>query len=176
MKSSKLELVVRAAALYLPVTIAMALAIWRQPDRRRIAGTVVAFAWNLAALLAINVLAQHFGWWTFSTDTASVAGIPADHWIGWALLWGAVPMLITSGRLVLVGLCLFVADLVLMPLAAPVVSLRSTWLIGELLCVATCLMPELLLGFCTASDSHVRRRATLQIFAFGGLLLSSCRL
>ena len=171
MKSPTSELIVRAAALYLPITIALALVIHRRPGRRRIAGAVVAVAWNLVALLALNVLAQHFGWWTFSTSTAAVAGTPADLWIGWALLWGAVPLLIISERLVLVGVALVAADLVMMPLAAPVVSLRSTWLIGELLCIATGLVPGLLLGRWTARDSHVRRRATLQIVAFGGLLL-----
>jgi hypothetical protein len=140
MKSPTSELVVRAAALYLPITIGVALVIHRHPTRRRVAGTVVAVAWNLVALLALNVLAQHFEWWTFSTTTASVAGTPADLWIGWALLWGAVPLLIVSERLALIGLALFAADLVMMPLAGPVVSLRSTWLIGELICVATCLV------------------------------------
>lgn len=171
MKSPTSELVVRAAALYLPITIGVALVIHRHPTRRRVAGTVVAVAWNLVALLALNVLAQHFEWWTFSTTTASVAGTPADLWIGWALLWGAVPLLIVSERLALIGLALFAADLVMMPLAGPVVSLRSTWLIGELICVATCLVPGLLLGRWTASDSHIRGRVTLQIVAFGGLLL-----
>ncbi len=171
MKPATSELIVRGAALYLPITIAIALVVHRRPDRRRIAGAVVAVAWNLVALLVMNVLAQQFGWWTFSTSTAAVAGTPADLWIGWALLWGAVPLLIVSERLVLVGVALFVADLVLMPLAAPVVSLRSTWLIGELLCVATCLVPGLLLGRWTAREIHVRRRAALQFVAFGGLVL-----
>jgi protein-S-isoprenylcysteine O-methyltransferase Ste14 len=165
------ELLVRGAALYLPITIAVALAVYRRPDRRRVAGAVVAVAWNLAALLVLNVLAQHFGWWTFSTTTAAVGGTPADLWIGWALLWGAVPLLIHSERLLLIGVALFAADLVMMPLAAPVVSLQSTWLIGELLCLATCLAPGLLLGHWTARNSHVRWRATLQIVAFAGLLL-----
>ena len=170
MKTPTSELIVRAAALYLPITISIALVSYRRPDRRRIAGAVVAVAWNLVALLVLNVLAQHLGWWTFSTNTAVVAGTPADLWIGWALLWGAIPLLITSARLVLVGTALFAADLVMMPQATPVVSLGPAWLIGELLCVASCLVPGLLLGHWTARRSHVRLRATLQIVAFGGLL------
>jgi protein-S-isoprenylcysteine O-methyltransferase Ste14 len=171
MRTPTSELIVRAAALYLPITIAIALVIHRRPDRRCIAAAVVAVAWNVVMLLAANILAQHFGWWAFSTSTAAVAGTPADLWIGWALLWGAVPLLIISERLVLVGVVLIAADLVMMPLAAPVVSLRSTWLIGELLCVATCLVPGLILGRWTVRDHHVRRRAALQVVAFGGLLL-----
>jgi protein-S-isoprenylcysteine O-methyltransferase Ste14 len=165
------ELVVRAAALYLPITIALALVIHRRPDRRRTASAVVAVAWNLIALLVLNVLAQHFGWWTFSTSSGLVAGTPADLWIGWALLWGAVPLLITSERLVLIGVALLAADLVMMPPAAPAVSLRSTWLIGELLGVATCLAPGLLLGRWTARGERPQGRAALQVIACTGLLL-----
>jgi protein-S-isoprenylcysteine O-methyltransferase Ste14 len=171
MKPPMSELLVRGAALYMPITIAMALALYRKPDRRRVAGAVVAVAWNLAALLVLNVLAQHFGWWTFSRTTAAAAGTPADLWVGWALLWGAVPLLISSQRFVLIGFALFAADLIMMPLAAPVVSLKPTWLIGELLCLAICLAPGLLLGRWTARDSHVRWRVMLQIVAFTGLLL-----
>jgi protein-S-isoprenylcysteine O-methyltransferase Ste14 len=171
MKSPTSELIVRATALYLPITLAFALVMHRRPDRRRVAGAVVAVAWNLVALLVLNVLAQHFGWWTFATTTAAVAGTPADLWVGWALLWGAVPLLISSQRFVLIGFVLFAADLIMMPLAAPVVSLKPTWLIGESLCLATCLAPGLLLGRWTARDSHVRWRVTLQIVAFTGLLL-----
>jgi protein-S-isoprenylcysteine O-methyltransferase Ste14 len=171
MKSEASELVVRAAALYLPITIGLAFAILRRPDRRRIAGAVVAVVWNLAALLVLNILAQHFGWWTFSTSGAVVAGTPVELWVGWALLWGAVPLVLNTDRFIIVGLALFAADLVLMPLAAPVVSLDSTWLLGEVICVATSLVPGLLLGRWTALDSHVTRRTTLQIIAFSGLLL-----
>ena len=171
MRSPTSELVVRAAALYLPIATAMALVIYRRPDRGRAAAAVVAVSWNLFALLVLNVLAQRIGWWTFSTHTATVAGTPADLWIGWALLWGAVPFLVSAHRLVLTGLFLFAADLVMMPLAAPVVALHSTWLIGELVCLAACLVPGMMLGRWTASDVHIRRRATLQIIAFSGLLL-----
>ncbi|MFN0025874.1 MAG: methyltransferase family protein [Acidimicrobiales bacterium] len=171
MRSPTSELIVRAAALYLPITLAMALVLHRRPDRRRSAAAVVAVVWNLVALLALNILAQRVRWWTFTTNTAVVADIPVDLWIGWALLWGAVPLLASSDRLMLIGVALFAADLVLMPLAAPVVTLQSTWLIGELCFVATCLVPGLTLGRWTAQDTHVRGRASLQLVAFGGLLL-----
>jgi hypothetical protein len=171
MKSPTSELIIRGAALYLPISIAIALVIYRRPDHRHTAGAVVAVAWNLVALLVMNVLAQHLGWWTFSTSTAAVEGTPADLWIGWALLWGAVPFLVPSDRFVLIGVGLFTSDLVMMPLATPVVALHSTWLAGELICLATCLVPGMLLGRWTTSNAHIQRRATLQIIAFSGLLL-----
>ncbi|MEI6497963.1 MAG: methyltransferase [Actinomycetota bacterium] len=165
------ELIVRGAALYLPLTITAALVIHRRPGRRRVAGAVIAVAWNLMMLLAVNTVAQRVGWWTFSTRTAAVAGTPADLWVGWALLWGAVPVLVTTQRLVLAGLALFAVDLVAMPLATPVVVLHPTWLVGELVCIVTCLVPGLVLGAWTARGEHPTKRAVLQVIAFTGLLL-----
>lgn len=65
----------------------------------------------------------------------------------------------------------FALDLALMPLAAPVVTLNRTWIMGEVLAVASCLIPGLLLGRWTARLEHLNARATLQTIAFTGLLL-----
>ncbi len=167
------ELAVRAVALYLPVLLGLAFALHRRPahDRRRCAGMLLATAWNLFALLALNVIAVRAGWWTFAVSGGTVAGVPADLWIGWALLWGAVPLLATVDRLALAAAVLVAADLVLMPLGQPVVTLHATWLVGEALAVTTCLVPGLLLGRWTARGDHLGGRAGLQVAAFSGLLL-----
>ena len=166
------ELVVRAVALYLPVLLGVALVVHRHPcDRRRCAAVLLATAWNVPSLLALNVIAVDNGWWTFAVSGATVAGVPADLWIGWAVLWGAVPLLATVDRLVVAAAVLVAADLVLMPLGQPVVTLHDTWLVGESLAVVTCLVPGLLLGRWTARDERLRGRATLQVAASTGLLL-----
>lgn len=173
------ELVVRAAALYLPIALVLALALHVRPGRRRIAGALLATAWALAALLVVNVLAVRIGWWRFGTDTASIAGVPADLWVGWALLWGAVPILAgptarldraPPTHLVPVAMALVAADLVLMPLAEPVVLLDATWLVGEAVAVAVCLLPALLLGRWTTEERHLAGRVVLQVVAFSALL------
>jgi protein-S-isoprenylcysteine O-methyltransferase Ste14 len=169
---SSSALVVRAAALYLPVTLAVALALHGRPDRRRIAGAALAAVWNLVALLGVNLVAVRAGWWRFTVDTAAVAGVPADLWAGWALLWGAVPLLVTTDarRLAGVGAGLVAADLVLMPMAGPVVVLERTWLVGEAAAVVAGLVPGLLLGRWTARGERLAARVALQMVAFGGLL------
>jgi protein-S-isoprenylcysteine O-methyltransferase Ste14 len=161
---------VRAASLYLPITITAALAVYRRPSRRSVAGAVLATAWNLAALLALNVIAMSNGWWTFDADTATVAGMPADLWVGWALLWGAAPLFAGARRVLPIAALLIATDLVLMPLAAPVVVLGDTWLVGEALVVSTALIPGLLLGRWTEQNEHLYARATLQLLGFAGLL------
>jgi protein-S-isoprenylcysteine O-methyltransferase Ste14 len=162
-------LLVRAASLYLPITIAGALVIHRRPDRRRVAAALLATAWNLSGLLAVNLVAGQVGWWHFDADAALVAGVPADLWVGWALLWGAVPVLASTARLWLVGGALVAADLVLMPMAEPVLRLGGGWLIGETVAVVCCLVPGLLLGRWTADDERLTVRATQQLVAFAGL-------
>ncbi len=164
------ELMVRAASLYLPITITAALALCERPCRRRVAGAVLATAWNLAALLALNLIAMRHRWWTFDAATATVAGVPADLWVGWALLWGAVPLLAGTRRPLPVAVLLIAADLVLMPLAEPVVVLGDVWLAGEALAVATCLVPGLLLGRWTEHNEHLGARCALQLVGFAGLL------
>jgi protein-S-isoprenylcysteine O-methyltransferase Ste14 len=166
------ELIVRATSLYLPITIAIAFAIHVRPDRRRVAGALLATVWNVPALLAVNLVAARAGWWSFATDTATVSGVPADLWVGWALLWGAVPILATTrlAGLLALGVACVVADLVLMPLAEPVVVLDATWFVGEMVAVATCLIPGLLLGRWTAMDARLGGRVLLQVVAFTALL------
>lgn len=163
------ELVVRATCLYVPSMLVIALVLHVRPGRRRIAGALLATTWNLATLLALNVVAVRVGWWRFDVGPAEVAGVPADLWVGWALLWGAVPVLATR-RLGICAVALVLADLVLMPLAEPVVVLDSAWLVGEAAAVAFCLLPGLLLGRWTAQDEQLPARAVLQVVAFTCLL------
>lgn len=165
------EILVRAASLYLPIMLAIASVLQVRPSRRIVAGALLATAWNVPALLAVNLLAVRAGWWTFDVRTASVGGVPADLWLGWALLWGAVPVLAAGGRLFVTGMALVALDLVLMPLAEPVLVLGEAWLVGEAVAVASCLVPGLLLGRWTAAGAHVNARAGLQLVTFGGLLL-----
>lgn len=164
------ELLVRAASLYLPILLILTFTLHRRPSRERVAGALLATAWNIPALLALNLVAARAGWWSFDAHTATVAGIPADLWLGWALLWGTVPILATD-RLLVVAVVLFALDLALMPLAAPVVTLDRTWIVGEVIAVAGCLIPGLLLGRWTARLERLNARATLQTIAFTGLLL-----
>jgi protein-S-isoprenylcysteine O-methyltransferase Ste14 len=163
------ELLVRAVALYLPVTAVVALALYVRPDRRRVAAALLATAWNLPALLAVNVVAVHVGWWRFASAGAGVAGVPIELWLGWALLWGAVPLLATVGRLLPLALALVAADLVVMPLAEPVLVLDGSWLVGEAVAVVVCLVPGLLLGRWTATDRRLGPRVALQVVAFTAL-------
>jgi uncharacterized membrane protein YwaF len=72
------ELAARATAIYLPLVCVVALVIYRRPGRRLVGAALVAVTWNLVALLALNVIATRVGWWSFTSETASIADVPAD--------------------------------------------------------------------------------------------------
>lgn len=164
------ELVIRAASLYVPIAVIALLTVWAKPAQHSVAAAAMASAWNLVALLAINALAIAAGWWRFGTETALVAGVPADLWIGWSLLWGAAPQL-WKGRSLVATTCILVgADIALMPLTKPVVLLGDTWLIGEGAALLGAFVPGFVLGRATARRVHVNVRATAQVIGFAGFL------
>ena len=165
-------LIVRAASVYIAVMLLALAWGFRRPRGRVIAGALLASLWNVPALLALHVLADRAGWWRFDAEGGMLLGMPVDLLIAWACLWGAIPALALSSWPIggVVALALAV-DLVLMPAASPVVQLGPSWLMGELAGLALGLLPAQLLARWTARDEHLAWRATLQMFAFTGLML-----
>jgi protein-S-isoprenylcysteine O-methyltransferase Ste14 len=162
--------VVRAAALYLPVTAAVILWSYRRVPRRAAAGLLLAFCWNLWTLMAIHFLALRFHWWSFSATGGLFWGFPVDLWLGWTLLWGVLPYLALPRWPLPLQIAVFlVVDLVLMPLCRPVVLLGEHWLIGEAVALAFCLLPSQLLLRWTLEDTHLGRRVFLQLLTFAGV-------
>jgi protein-S-isoprenylcysteine O-methyltransferase Ste14 len=170
-------LAVRALALYLPIAAALALWCWRQlaspkPLANAGAGVVLASAWNATALLLLSFVATRAGWWEFHVTGGLFAGIPLDFYLGWIVLWGAVPLLgFPSLPLPLVAAAMVGIDLLVMPLCEPVVSLGPSWLIGEAAAVAIVLVPAQCAGRWTMTGTFLERRALLQVVAFSGLVL-----
>jgi len=163
-------LLVRAVGLYGPLLLAAGLAFGSRADRRTLAGALLGTLWNLPALLAAHLFAVAQGWWAFQPVPGAVAGFPADVWIGWAVLWGAVPVLI--GRRVPVVVVVAVAaclDVVLMPACAPLLQLGPRWGYGEAVAVGVALVPGALLARWTADDRRLAARAALQVACFAAL-------
>jgi protein-S-isoprenylcysteine O-methyltransferase Ste14 len=165
-------LVVRAASLYLAVVLTAAAYVWRRPSARSLTAAGLGFAWNLPVILALQELARRLEWWRFDAEGGMLLGMPVDLWLAWAWLWGAVPLFAfpATNLIVVVAMALAV-DVVLMPVAAPVLQLGPAWLVGEFLGLACALVPGQLLARWTLRDEHLARRALLQVIAFAGLLV-----
>lgn len=168
-------LLIRAVALYLPAAAVGGLWAWRRPTARRIAAAALATLWQVPALLLVCALAERTGWWHLPVEGPALLGVPAELLGGWALLWGAVPALALPDRTGLVAPALLAAaalglDLVLMPLAAPVVVLGDRWLVGEAMAAAIALTPGLALAGWTLRRTRLAARTTLQVALFSALL------
>jgi protein-S-isoprenylcysteine O-methyltransferase Ste14 len=165
-------LAIRSFALLLPLLGAAVAWLVLQP-RRRLAGAAhLATLWTLPSLLAVQLLAGTFGWWTFHFEGGGLFGMPVDLLFGWALLWGALPALSLRRLPLSVAVAILVAaDLVLMPLCAPVVQLGSSWLVGELVAVALVLVPAQLLARWTEHGTYLGARVLLQFLLFTGVVL-----
>lgn len=165
----------RPAVALVPWLLAAAAALVTRDPRRR-AGAALAGLWNAVALLAVNAVAVRAGWWSFGTADAPVigtlwAGVPVDVVLGWAALWGPVPILLGAlVRPAITALVLVAADLVAMASLAPLVVLESSWLWGEALAVAVALLPGIVLGELTARGRAVRVRSWLQTALFTTML------
>ncbi|AUN40124.1 methyltransferase [Tsukamurella tyrosinosolvens] len=166
--------VLRPAVALVPWLLAGAAAV--TTDRPRRSGAALAALWNAVALVAVNAVAVRAGWWSFGTADAPVvgsvwAGVPVDVVLGWAVLWGAVPVLLGAlVRPALTVTVLVAADLIAMAALEPLVVLGPAWLWGEAAAVAVALVPGLVLGELTARRRAIRVRSWLQTLLFTAIL------
>jgi len=165
-------LLVRAASLHIAIAATAAVWVWRRPNARAFSGALLAFFWNIRALLIVNSAAARLGWWHFDARGGLLLGTPVDLLLAWAWLWGALPALACpSLPLAVVVAAGLAADLVLMPAAAPVVQLEPLWLAGEAGALLVALLPAQLIARWTLGDEHLAGRVALQVVAFSGLVL-----
>ena len=163
---------IRALGLYLPILIAFVLVMLKPRSPRIFAAALVGFLWTLPGLLAIQLLNLRFEWWRFHAVGGLWRGMPFDLYLGWALLWGAAPILAFRRMRVCWAIAFFMAiDLVLMPACRPVVELSGGWLVGEAIAVCVVLLPAQLLARWTLDDEHLGWRATLQMAMSASILL-----
>lgn len=99
-------------------------------------------------------------------------GIPVDLYLGWAVLWGILPILsFVETDIAWVSAVFFGIDLILMPACSPLVVLSHRWLIGELVALGLVLVPAQLFALWTINDTHLNARALLHVLAAGGVFL-----
>ncbi len=166
------SLLVRGAGLLLPLLAVTAACLWRAPRPREVAAMIVASGWALFTLLPLNLIALRAGWWSFHAQGAVWQGLPVDLLLAWVLLWGALPAIMLRILPVpLVTAVLVWLDLILMPLAEPVVVLGPLWLLGEFLGATLCLIPALLLAHWTRRGQLVHARMWTQAVLALGLMV-----
>jgi len=163
---------IRFTGLYVPVVAAFLLAFLRPRLKRIFPAALLGFVWTLPSLLAVHMLNLHFGWWQFNGQGGLFRQMPVDLYLGWAVLWGILPILTFHEiGITWVAGVFFGIDVILMPECSPVVVLSRRWLIGELAALALVLVPAQLLARWTLNDTHLKERAVLQVLASSGIFL-----
>jgi protein-S-isoprenylcysteine O-methyltransferase Ste14 len=163
---------IRFLGLYVPILAAFIIALARARTSRMFAAALLGFLWTWPSLLALQLLNLQFGWWHFHAEGALFRGMPLDQYLGWAVLWGLVPILgFRQIAVWWVVALFFTLDLILMPACRPVVELGANWLVGEFVGLCLVLVPAQLLARWTLNDTHLKARALLQVLVAGGTFL-----
>ena len=170
------ELAIRAFGLYGPIAAAALTWVMRarppKQARKDAIAAMMATIWALIALPVVHVIAIRAGWWSYDITTGTLLGMPVDLYLGWAFMWGAVPMLAVPRAPLAAVVALFAAiDVIVMPVCEPVVRLGDRWLIGEAVAIAACLVPALLLGRWTRHEQQLPGRVTLQAVGFSTFMM-----
>ncbi len=160
----------RAVLLFVPLVLATGAAVWRRPSRRAWAGLLVASAWCLVSVLAINLAAQAGGIWSFAAEGGTHRGVPVDVLLGWTALWGvAFPLAFERWPVIASLAAALWLDLLAMPRAGPLIALHGGWLWGEGAALLFAFLPAQLAYRWTRDDRHLAARVGIQVVAFGGL-------
>jgi protein-S-isoprenylcysteine O-methyltransferase Ste14 len=138
-------------------------------DRAGAALSFIAVAVGLAVLHEVATIA---GWWSFADVRGAYRGFPVDLWLGWAVLWGPIPVLLRRfvPLPVALGLLLWF-DVIAMPALDPMLRLGPHWLAGEAVGLIAVALPAQLLGRWTAERRKLIPRVLLQVGVFAVLLL-----
>jgi protein-S-isoprenylcysteine O-methyltransferase Ste14 len=164
--------VMRLSAVYVPLVAAVCIGFFRRRRPRMFAACLLSVLWVLSTLLVLQRMNNVAGWWTFEPAPVVFVGMPLELYVGWTILWGIVPALAFSKLglpevLVLMG----TLDVWAMPSLSLLFKLPRNWLIGEVLALALVLAPGFCLACWTLENSHLNRRATLQVILSGLLFL-----
>lgn len=163
---------VRSLVLLAPLA-ALTAAMWRGPQTQRARGAVLlAGIAAFVGLGALHEIARRVGWWHYLDVAGAWRGFPVDLWIGWAIVWGALP--VAMARHVPIVVAVLAAtwiDVVAMPWLHPLVALGEGWLLGEVVGLAFVMLPAVLLGHWCARCERLTARTSLQIVVFAGLVL-----
>jgi protein-S-isoprenylcysteine O-methyltransferase Ste14 len=161
----------RYACLLVPAAlVVIGLRVERGRDER--AAALLASVSAAVGIAALDAVARPAGWWSFAAVDGVFRGMPVDLWLGWAALWGAIPVLVR--RLVPVPLALGLLlwlDLMAMPRLAPLLVLGDGWWVGEAAGIVAVAAPSVLLGVASAERRWLTARVLGQVVVFAGLSL-----
>lgn len=160
----------RWALLLAPLAAVLVLGYRNRSDERALVGGLFAFLYGLGLIFVTHQFAIAVGWWRYGGDVLMVMGLPADIWIGGALLFGPVLYLaFPTVAPVWLVLPVVIAQGIVFASLKPLVIGGNGWFLGVVLVVVTAHLPALYLARWTARDECLPLRASLLAIAYGAL-------
>lgn len=150
----------RNATLIVGLLAVLGACWWRRPPHNQIACAAMATAYTFALLSVSTQLPLP---WTFQPGPTTTLGMPVDAFLGWALLWGAAPVLIGGpGWLWAAGL--YWLDLLTMPMCTGLVTLNPGWHLADAALVLAVVLPVSAFGRATSTRTTLWFRVVFQGF------------
>ena len=161
----------RPALLLIPAVIAvLSLAMHGQTTPRR-AGAFMAYVWQFQTRLIVNMVAINLGLWHFNSTGGALYGVPVDIIIGQTLLFGSTLVLWHISRHPwLIALPALGFDVLLMANASSLFVAHSHWVAAIVVINLLAVVPSLVLGEATATDTRLKLRASMQAVCWLSLL------
>src|SRR5262245_34199849 len=107
--------VARYTCLVVPVALLLAGGRFERHRNAR-AAALLAFIAAAVGVAGLNEFARVAGWYRFARVDGAFRAMPVDLWLGWAALWGPVPVLFRRAVPVpIVLVVLLWLDAILMP-------------------------------------------------------------
>ena len=159
-------------ALFLgPLAAVLVLGARHRHEPRVIIGGLFAFLYGFAMIFATHQLAIAAGWWHYGGGVLMVMGLPADIWIGGAILFGPVPAFLfpTIRPLYLVLPIIFGLHGMVFSSLDPLVMAGRFWFAGVVLVFLVAHIPAIHLARWTARGERLAWRAVLLALGYGFL-------
>ena len=154
-----------------PLTAVLVLGWRERRNVRALVAGLFAFLYGLGLIFVTHCFALQAGWWRYGGNALMILDLPADIWIGGALLFGPVLYLAfpnVSPLALLLAIMIGLHGTVFLSLR-PLVVPEPYWYAGVLLVFATAHLPALYLARWTAESRHLPLRAALLAVGYGCL-------
>lgn len=161
----------RPVLLMVPaLVLVLSLGLKTQPTAVR-AGAFLAYVWQFQARLILNIVALQMGFWQFEVTGSLIYGVPVDIIIGQSLLFGPIVVLWGMSRHpVFMTMLAVTLDVFIITNVPALYSAGHDWILAVLVINLLAVIPSLLLGESTASNTKLRLRALMQAIGWICLL------
>lgn len=159
-------------ALFLaPLAVVLVLGARHRHEPRVIVGGLFAFLYGFAMIFATHQVAIAAGWWRYGGEVLMAMGLPADIWIGGAILFGPVLAFLfpTIRPLYLVLPIILGLHGMVFSSLDPLVMAGPFWFAGVVLVFLVAHLPAIHLARWTARGEHLAWRAALLALGYGFL-------